>query len=189
MKKVRLFSVVLAAALFVAALVPFVAAPVAAANTQSAFNAAISSPAQAFADATRGLPLLAPMSLAAPLISVSTESNASSSGYGCTLVRQTPLDWTKMRSRQYFDAAWTVVNSGNAVWHMSATKLEYVGGAKMQTHGDEIGLSNDVGRGKKIKLVVDMNAPKALGTYSTLWALFSGNTRFCKVTLTITVVR
>jgi hypothetical protein len=59
----------------------------------------------------------------------------------------------------------------------------------MQTHGDAIRLYNDVGRGKKIKLGEDMIAPKSLGTYSTLWALYSGNTRFCRVTLTLTVTR
>jgi len=183
MKTVRMFCVVMAAALFVTAFAPFVAAPQAA---QSALSAAITAPVQAFADATQGLPLLAPMSIAAPLISVNT---TTSSDYGCTLIRQSPLDWTKMRSRQYFDMVWTVQNSGNAVWHASATKLAYVGGAKMQTHGDSVGLSGDVGRGKKTKLTVDMNAPKAQGTYSTLWALFSGSQRFCKVTITITVVR
>jgi hypothetical protein len=184
MKTVRVFSVVLAAVLFVTAFVPFAAAPVAA----SAVNATINAPLQAFSDAASGLSLLAPMGIAAPLISVRAES-AATSDYGCTLIRQTPLDWTKMRSRQYFDMVWTVQNSGNAIWHSNATKLAYVGGTKMQTRGDEVKLGNDVGRGKKVKLTVDMNAPKAKGTYSTLWALYSGNQRFCKLTVTITVVR
>lgn len=185
MKTVRVLSLVLAAALFVTAFVPFAAAPAAA----SAVSAAISSPAQAFADAANGFSLLAPMGIAAPLISINAENNAATNNYGCTLLRQTPLDWAKMRSRQSFDMAWTVQNSGNAVWHKSATKLVYVGGTKMQTKGDEVSLGNDVGRGKKIKLIVDMNAPRAKGTYSTLWAMYAGNQRFCKLTLTITVVR
>lgn len=184
MKTVRVFSVVLAAALFVTAFVPFASAP-----AVNALSASLNSPVQAFTDAANGLSLLAPMGIAAPMISASIEGSGTTSGYGCTLLKQTPLDWKKMRPRQYFDAVWTVQNSGSTVWHGSSTKFAYVGGAKMQTRGDEFKLSNDVGRGKKVKLSVDMNAPKALGTYSTLWALFSGNQRFCKVTLTITVVR
>lgn len=185
MKTVRVFSVVMAAILFVTAFLPFAAAPAAA---QSVLSTAINAPAQAFVDATQGMPLLAPMGLAAPLISFSTEA-ATSSSYGCTLIRQTPKDWTKMRPRQSFDMVWTVQNSGSAVWHAKSTKLAYVGGTKMQSKGSEMTLTSDVGRGKKTKLTVDMIAPKAQGTYSTLWALFAGNTRFCKVTLTVTVVR
>jgi len=184
MKTVRMISVVLAAALFVVAFIPVAAAPVAASSTLSA---SLNAPVQAFVDAAHGLPLLAPMGVALPLIQISTEKSASSS-YSCSLVRQTPKDWVQMRSRQSFDAAWTVKNTG-AVWYDSETHFAYVGGTQMQTHGDVVSLDQDVSRGKKIKLVVDMIAPKAQGTYSTLWALFSGNQRFCKVTLTVTVVR
>lgn len=183
MKTARLFAVVMAVALFVAAAVPFASA--AAATVQSAPGASIASPLQAFMDAANGLSLLAPMSISAPLISLSTQN--ASSGYGCTWIKQTPKDWTYMRPRQSFDIVWTVLNSGSTVWHGSSTKLAYVGGTKMQTHGDEFALGGDVGRGKKTKLTVDMIAPRAKGTYSTLWALFAGNTRYCKVTLTITV--
>lgn len=182
MKTVRLFAVVMAVVLFVTAVVPFASA---AATTQSASGAAINSPAQAFMDAANGLSLLAPMSFSAPLFSLSTQN--ASSAYGCTFVKQTPKDWTYMVPRQSFDIVWTVQNSGGAVWHANSTKLAYVGGTKMQTHGDEFNLGNDVGRGKKTNLTVDMIAPRARGTYSTLWALFAGNTRFCKVTITITV--
>jgi len=182
MKTFRMFSIVLAVALFAAAFVPF--APAAARST---YTAATSAPLQAFQAAAQGLPLLSPMSMGLPVISMNV-SNSSSTGYSCSLVRQTPLDWTKMRSRQYFDMAWTVENTG-AVWHAGTIKLVYVGGTKMQTNGSELTLSNDVGRGKKIKLLVDMEAPKARGIYSTLWALYSGNQRFCKLTLSINVTR
>ena len=182
MKTVRLFSVVMAVALFVGAVVPFASV---ASNTQSAFGSSIASPAQAFMDAAQGLSLLAPLSISAAMFSLTTQN--TSSAYGCTLVAQTPKDWTRMRPRQSFDIVWTVRNSGSAIWHANSTKLAYVGGTKMQTNGSEFSLGNDVGRGKKSKLIVDMIAPRAKGTYSTLWALFAGNTRFCKVTLSITV--
>jgi hypothetical protein len=182
MKKVVLFSVVMAVALIVTAFVPFASA---AANSQSALTAAINSPVQAFTDAANGLSLFAPISISAPIFSLTTQN--ASSAYGCTFVSQTPKDWAKLKPRQSFDMVWTVRNSGSAVWHGSSTKLAYVGGKKMQTNGSEFALGSDVGRGKKTNLTVDMVAPRAKGTYSTLWALFAGNTRFCKVTLTITV--
>jgi hypothetical protein len=186
MKTVRLFSIAMAVVLLVVALVPFAAAP---ASAQTSASQTTASPAQAFMDAARGLPLLAPMSIAAPVISLSIENtNSAGNSYSCSLVKQSPADWVKMKSRQNFDMNWTVQNTG-AVWYADSTKLSYVGGTKMQTRGDSFTLSSDVARGKKVKLSVDMTAPKNLGTYTTLWALYAGNTRFCKVTLVLTVVR
>ena len=116
-------------------------------------------------------------------------SNTISSSYGCTLVTQTPSDWVYMVKRQSFDAYWTVKNTGSAVWYSGSTKFAYLGGTKMQTKGDSFQIGNNVGRGGKIKLGVDMIAPKTPGTYSTTWALISGNTQVCRVTLTLTVKR
>lgn len=183
MKAVRLFSVVMALALFAGAIFPFAAQPVAAQASQSIM---VTSPVQAFVDATRGMPLLAPMSVTLPLITMSVDS-VTGTGYACTWVKQTPKDYTRMKSRQYFDMAWTVQNSGTRVWHKNATTLKYIAGTKMQSRSNSIGLLDDVGRGEKVKLVVDMIAPKLQGIYSTLWGLTTGNTSFCRLTLTIGV--
>lgn len=184
MKTVRMFSIAMAVVMLVAAVLPFA---VTSASAQESTSFTTASPARTFGEAARGFPLLAPMSISAPVIAMSVE-NSTSSSYGCTLIRQSPIDWVKMKSRQSFDVHWTVQNTG-AVWHANATKFAYIWGPKMQTHGDEFRINNDVGRGQKIKLSVDMIAPKSLGTYSTTWALFSGNTRVCRVTLTLTVTR
>lgn len=185
MKTVRMISIAMAVVMLVSAMVPFA---VTSASAQKNDTAATTSPAQTFMEAASGMPLLAPMSISIPSITVRAQ-NVTSSSYGCTLVRQSPADWVKMKSRQDFDMYWTVQNTGNAVWHANSTKFAYVGGTKMQTHGDAFRLNDDVGRGKKIKLGVDMVAPKAMGTYSTLWSLYSGNTSFCRVTLIVTVTR
>jgi len=183
MKTVRMISIAMALVLFVAAFVPFAATPAAAQESTTL----ITSPVQSFMDAAHGLPLLAPLSGSAPAISLSVESNTSSY-YSCTLVRQSPSDWVKMKPRQVFDMFWTVQNTG-AVWHEKETKFAYVYGTKFQTRSDEFRLGQDVGRGQKIKFGVDMTAPKALGTYTTLWSLSTGNTSFCRVTLILTVTR
>jgi hypothetical protein len=185
MKTVRLFSVVLAVALVAVAFSPFAAKPAEALGNPTV---AMTSPVQSFLSAAAGLPLLAPLSDSAPFMTVRVESVASgTSDYGCTLISQTPKDYTKMGSRQYFDASWVVQNTGSRIWYESAIVFKYIGGTKMQTHGSVFGLPGDIGRGKKANLTVDMTAPKAKGGYSTLWGLFSGSKAFCRVTLTIAV--
>jgi len=184
MKTVRIFSIVMAIVLLAVAVIPF------AATSAATRSAAITSPAQAFADAALGMPLLAPMSASMPLVNLSFDTGtASPNDYMCTFVSQSPADWTRMRPRRDFDMKWTVRNSGLRMWHASSIALVYVGGQRMQTHGNKAYLSGNVGRGSKTTLIVDMNAPKAPGTYSALWSLVAGKKNFCRVTITLTVTR
>jgi hypothetical protein len=186
MKTVRMFSVVMALALFAVAVFPFAAKPVAAQTSQTIM---VTSPVQAFMDAARGMPLLVPMSVTAPLITLNVENTSASSEYACTLVSQSPKDYTKMKTRQSFDMQWSVKNSGSHVWYANWVPFKYIWGAKMQTHGDTYSLPSDVGKGKKVNLVVDMEAPKTQGIYSITWGLFTSAKPFCRVTLTIGVSR
>ncbi len=185
MKTVRLFSIVMAVVMLAVAAFPF------AASASSTVNTAVSAgirPVQAFADAAMGLPLFAPMNMSMALLNFKVESVASS-GYSCTYISQTPKDWVQMRSRQSFDMKWTVQNTGSLVWHPGSNDLKYISGTKMQTRGDTVHLASNVGLGKKVNLVVDMSAPKALGTYTALWSLVASKTNFCKVTIVLTVTR
>jgi len=185
MKTVRVFSIAMAVILVITAAVSITASPAVAQTNNSPESASL---AQTFMETARGLPLLAPMSIAAPVISLKVE-NLASSAYKCTLVSQTPADWVKMVKRQSFDTFWTVRNSGSAIWRSTSTRFAYVGGTKFQTNTSSFAIPNNVGIGGKIKLGVDMIAPRTAGTYSTLWALYAGNTQFCRVTLTLTVKR
>lgn len=187
MKTVRLFSVVLAVALVAVAFSPFAVKP-----AEALGNSTVSatSPVESFMNAAAGLPLLAPLNAAAPSMTIRAENITTSvSGYGCTLISQSPADYTRMRSRQYFDAVWNVRNSGQRIWNASAVSFKYLWGAKMQTRGDSFGLNRNIGLGKKVSLVVDMVAPRALGGYSTTWVLVSGNQPICRLTLTLAVTR
>lgn len=181
-----MFSVVMALALFTVAVFPFAAKPVTAQTSQTIM---VTSPVQALMDAASGMPLLAPMSVTAPLITLNVESASTASDYACRLLSQTPKDYTKMKTRQAFDMQWLIQNSGNRTWYASVIPFKYIGGTKMQTHGNTFSLPDDIGRGKRVNLVVDMEAPKTQGIYSTLWGLFSGSKAFCRVTLTIGVSR
>ena len=48
-------------------------------------------------------------------------------------------------------------------------------------------LSKSVPVGVTTDIVVDMEAPKNPGTYTTYWTLKKGDAKFCKVSLTIVV--
>jgi hypothetical protein len=185
MKAVRLFSVVMA---FVLVVLAFSPAAAKSAAQPGPVTLMVTSPVQSFLNAASGLSLLEPMNASTPVISLSLE-NAATGDYACSLVSQSPKDYTKMKSRQYFDATWVVQNSGRRIWYASATVFKYMGGTKMQTRGDVFDISQDIGRGKKLNLGVDMTAPKALGGYSTTWGLFSSKQAFCRVTMTIAVTR
>ncbi len=183
MKTVRLVSIAMAVVMFVVAIIPFATTPVSALANNRLTTAA---PAESFLGAVHGLPLMAPMSIGLPAVSISPENTSS---YGCSLVSQSPKDWVKMKIRQSFDMTWTVQNTGNAVWHTGVTTISYVSGAKMQTHGNSFDISADVSRGGKSILTVDMIAPKVPGTYTALWALSTGKAKFCRVSIILTVVR
>jgi len=179
MKAVRFSSVVLAILLVAVAFSPVAAKPVVAPLDP---QLALSAPVQSFL----ALPWVASIGAAAPSLSIDVENAAGANGYSCALVSQRPADYTKMVSRQYFDATWVIQNTGS-VWYSKGIQFKYIGGAKMQTRGNSFSLHSNVSRGKKVALTVDMTAPKALGGYSTVWGLYVNNKVFCKVTLIVAV--
>jgi hypothetical protein len=186
MKAIRMFTVVMALALFAVALFPFAAKPVAAKTSQTIM---VTSPAQALMDAARGMPLLAPISVTVPLITLSLESATEVPGYACRLTSQKPKNYTWMVPRKIFDMQWTVKNTGAHMWITNAVTLKYISGTKMQTYGNEFALNRQVLKNNSTTLVVDMTAPKASGIYSTTWGLYASKNPFCTVTLTINVSR
>ena len=166
MIKARLFSIVMAVTMLMAIVVPFSATTVAA------------------------MPLDPPPHRYEPAIAPPDDKaySPTSPNYSCSLINQSPKDWVTLSPRQSFDATWTVQNTG-AVWYTNNVQFAYIWGAKMQTHGDIFGITNDVGKGGKLHLAVDMIAPKSPGTYPITWGVYTGRTRVCLVTLVVTVVR
>lgn len=152
----------------------------------SAFSPAQAAPAPAVllqADtALSGLPLVSGANFSA-------WNNSLSAGtqYACKLLSQSPKDWTKFKPRHIFDARWTVRNTGTKTWTTSGTDLLYVGGAKMQTHGDLFDLTKSVAPDAKASFVVDMTTPKQPGYYTAYWGLANGSQVFCKFYLIVSV--
>jgi hypothetical protein len=149
--------------------------------------AALSDEAIHLSMVSEGSPMLAsemPYLFSAELPGLSV---AAKKEYGCSLVSQSPKDWTKMKPRQSFDARWTVLNTGSRSWLKSGTDLLYISGTKMQTHGDTFDMPKNVGPDGKIALYVDMIAPKTKGTYTSYWGLSNGSQPFCRFYLIVTV--
>jgi hypothetical protein len=121
-----------------------------------------------------------------PAVAFTFESSSSTSGYSCSLVAQSPADWTRMGRRQYFDAKWTVKNTGTKTW-LQGFDFKYMGGTKMHTNGNIYELKANVGPGKKVTLIADMNAPKTNGYYTAYWGLYTGNSAFCRLSITVVV--
>lgn len=184
MKPVRLISVVFAIGLFVTAFVPASSLQKTALPNKN--TVALNIPAQSFVEAALG----SPMTFLAdePIISVTVDAVSSAgSNYACSLVGQTPANWTRMGRRQYFDAKWTVKNIGTKTWTTSEFDLRYISGTKMHTNGNVYELKKNTGPGKKVTLIADMTAPKTLGYYTAYWGLFVGNSVFCRLSITINV--
>src|SRR4051794_23487744 len=118
MKPVRFVAVVIAVGLFV-----------------SAFATAL--PASNSSSHKSMMTYSAPLTFMAGTFALQSLSSAFSSEYSCSLVAQSPADWTRMGRRQYFDAKWTLKNTGTRTWgrHGPDVKfMSYTGGATMHTY-------------------------------------------------------
>ena len=82
--------------------------------------------------------------------------------------------------------AWKVQNTGPRAWSKDDVDLAYSSGTKMYKK-QLYDLPADIPSGEYVTLSVPMVAPKAEGTYYTVWSLRRGQDRFCHVNLTIRV--
>lgn len=114
-------------------------------------------------------------------------SLAAKKDYACSVLSQSPKDWTKMKPRQDFDMRWTVLNTGAKTWTTHGTDYKYIGGTAMHTKGSVFDMPKSVAANGKAALYVDMNAPKSRGTYVTYWGLANGSGYFCRFYFIVTV--
>jgi len=112
-----------------------------------------------------------------------TTSNAT---WSCKLARQTPPDSTHVSPGASFDTAWTVTNTGDITWLRTSVDIVYLKGSKLSPQ-NRYDTKADTNIGNDFAITVPMMAPSSAGTYTTTWALQSGNTTFCPVSLTIIV--
>jgi hypothetical protein len=110
----------------------------------------------------------------------------SSDDFACQVLSVSPPNGTSFNSREGFDATWQVKNIGQKNWSENNIDYVYDSGAQLHTVAG-YDLQSDVRRGRTTNIVVDMEAPRRSGTYTTTWALRRGDNSFCRMTLTINV--
>jgi len=110
----------------------------------------------------------------------------STSKYACTLISQSPADFSTVSPRSDFDGKWDIKNVGTEVWEASSSDYRWVGGDKFQKQ-DVYDFDKSINPGGSMSVIVDMIAPKNYGTYSSTWKIFVGKTGFCILTMTIVV--
>ncbi len=77
-----------------------------------------------------------------------------------------------------FYAYWRVVNTGTKVWTSNTIDFIYLSGLKQEERRIQ-DLSSTVGSGGFVTLKVLFKAPKAPGTYTSIWTLKVGSQPFC----------
>jgi hypothetical protein len=111
-------------------------------------------------------------------------------GFGCKLIKKTPGNWTVFKSRQSFDASWTVKNIGTKKWMYGGVVVVYVEGAKFHESKDKFfNIPGDVSPNAEAVLMADFIAPKAKGNHVATWGLMETKQKllFCTFTIMLTV--
>ncbi|HCC79337.1 MAG: hypothetical protein A2X25_06430 [Chloroflexi bacterium GWB2_49_20] len=105
----------------------------------------------------------------------------------CTVSAQVPINNTQFAAGAFFDATWTLVNTGSVTWAMGNVDFMYMGGTKMHLNKDVLDIPATANPGQSLVLVIDMQAPATKGTYSETWSIIEGNSTYCTMSVTIDV--
>jgi hypothetical protein len=119
-------------------------------------------------------------------LETATAEGPTGEALDCRPLTQAVRNGTRLGPKEYFDMAWKVRNTGEAVWDPGIVEFRYFSGTRLQV-SDVSQLTESVGPGQTGLLVADMVTPKSSGSYTTVWALWRGDEDFCHVNLTIRV--
>jgi uncharacterized protein YraI len=114
----------------------------------------------------------------------------TTSGYGCTLVSQSPADNTTFGQGASFTTTWVLKNTGSVAWDDNATDLGYVGAynnIRLHTGPDLYDFNTVVNPGSTFNFSVPMLTPYGAGQYGEMWQIQSGGTVICQFYVYITV--
>ena len=104
----------------------------------------------------------------------------------CRLISRNPANNQVFDPKIDFDARWVVENKSGNTWDSNNVDYVYLSGTKMHQK-PAYDLSQNVVPGESVTIIVDMVAPKNVGTYSTTWILRSSQTEFCRFSISIVV--
>ena len=91
-----------------------------------------------------------------------------------------------MSPGEHFDVGWKVRNTGRLGWDAGTVYFAHSGGTKMD-RDDIYYLPDTVSPGNTVALSASMVAPRKAGGHTTMWSLYRGADRFCRVSLTVYV--
>lgn len=120
-------------------------------------------------------------------VGITTVQNSATeqpSGVYCDVTLTAPR--RLLNTGESFDAVWTVKNISGKDWDMAAMDYMYISGMKMHEK-NSYDFGQTIKNGESGTIVVDMIAPSDAGTYSTQWAIVSGTTPQCYLTMTVIV--
>ncbi len=103
----------------------------------------------------------------------------------CEMVSTSPSK--TLKSREDFDAVWTVKNISGKTWEMTSVDYKFVSGTEMQKYGKAFDFKQTVKSGESVKITVDMLAPVNTGSYTTTWAIVQGSSTLCSLPITVVV--
>jgi hypothetical protein len=108
-------------------------------------------------------------------------------GFSCKLISTDPPLNGTVHAGKPFNAHWIVQNDGTELWDSANMDYSYASGLKMYV-GDKVrDLGASIASGETLDIVIEMKAPKAPGSYTTVWELHSGQEHFCPMTIKINV--
>jgi len=114
------------------------------------------------------------------------QPGSSGAQFECQVISQNPISNTKISKGSTFDTTWNLINVGTDRWDPNNTDYRYSSGTKLHL-SPAYDLDRSVSPGEAVDLVVNMKAPNAPGTYSTIWKMKIGKELFCSMKLTIIV--
>lgn len=111
---------------------------------------------------------------------------SSSDNFACRVDSQDPPNGITFDARADFDAVWRVRNIGRRTWERNSVDYIYLSGDQFhKVSGYDF--SSNVAPGQTTNIIVDMEAPRNPGSYTTRWTLRVGSDNFCTLTLSIVV--
>ncbi len=104
----------------------------------------------------------------------------------CQILAQDPPNGSLMQKSVDFVVRWTIANVGTHTWPSDNTDYRYISGDKLYVQ-PIYDLERNVVAGETIELIVNMQTPANVGTYSTSWRIVISKEQFCPLDLTIIV--
>jgi uncharacterized protein with NAD-binding domain and iron-sulfur cluster len=108
-------------------------------------------------------------------------------GFSCKIISADPPPDDVIPAGKLFNAHWVVQNDGTESWDSANMDYLYTSGQKMHVGSKVRDLDASIASGETLEIIVQMKAPQAPGSYTTVWELHSEQERFCPMTITITV--